>query len=71
MGMGGWRVTFKRYRSRRLVEAKQMDHAGSFYDPRSGRKEDFQSGDYVVREPSGHQRIEKGETFQREYEAVD
>lgn len=63
-------VEWKRYRSKVLVDAKQVDHDGSAWDPRSGRKQDFRAGDYLVRTPDGKQHVEKQETFRREYEQV-
>ena len=65
------RMEWKRYRSRKLVEAKQVTHDGSAWNPRTGQKEDFRSGDWLVRTPDGKQHVERQETFAREYEAID
>ena len=62
---------FKRYRSKVLVEAKELDHDGTFYNPQSGQKDTFRRGDMLIREPSGKQRVEPFERFRREYEAID
>lgn len=62
---------FKRYRSKLLVEAKPLDHDGSFFDPRTGKKEAFRSGDMLIREPSGKQHVETRERFNRDYEAAE
>src|SRR5579883_2068461 len=70
-GAGCLMADFKRYRSKVLIEAKQLDHDGRAYDPRTGKQEPFRAGDYLIREPSGKQRVEKAETFRREYELID
>lgn len=64
-------ATFKKYRSKVLVEAKPLLNGGTFWNDASGQKESYHAGDYVVKEPSGKQRIVGQEQFQREYEEVE
>ncbi len=64
-------MPFKRYRSRLLVEAKELDHDGTYYNPQSGQKDTFRRGDMMVREPGGKQRVEPSERFKQEYEAIE
>lgn len=62
---------FRKYRSRRIVEAKQVDHSFGLYNPRTGQTQPAQPGDYLVKEPGQPQVIVPQETFRREYEAVE
>lgn len=64
-------MTFRRYRTRKLVEAKQVDHDFSMYDPRPNHKVEGRAGDYIVKEPGQPQRVEPKERFEKDYEPVD
>lgn len=55
--------SYEKYRSTRVVEAKQLNHSGTVNGV------PFTSGDYVVRDGTS-QHIENGELFERTYERV-
>ena len=61
---------YKPYRSKRVVLAKPLEHAGTHFDPRTGQKQQFQTGDYLVND-DGKQRIVGRESFEKEYEAAE
>ncbi len=56
-----------RYRSRREIEAKVIDHDGAGYDPRTGQKQNFRKGDLRVK---GSAEVMDGETFHKDWEQV-
>lgn len=61
--------SYKRYRTRKLIEAKQVDHAFGVYDPVTSKRQEGQAGDYLVKD-GNKQWIEPRERFQREYEFI-
>lgn len=60
---------WKKYVSRRLLEAKQVDHDFGMYDPRTSQRVNGRAGDYLVRE-GGKEHIEAKEQFERWHEPV-
>jgi hypothetical protein len=62
-------MPYEKYRSKKVVEAKELPHDGHFFDPRTGAREPFHKGDFAVIE-DGKTRIENGERFRREHERV-
>jgi hypothetical protein len=62
--------TFRRYRTRKLIEAKQVDHGFRMHNPRTGHVEQATKGDYLVREGGKATRVIPREVFELEYELV-
>lgn len=60
---------YEKYLSRKIVEAKEMDHDGHVWDARTNSKVPFRAGDYSVIE-DGKTRIEPGERFRRYFHKV-
>lgn len=60
--------SYLRYRPRKTIEAKQVNHAFGLFNPRTGQRQQGRAGDYLVREAGQPERIVPQELFRREYE---
>lgn len=63
-------MTYRLYRSKKVVRAKELDHDGTDYSAVTGKAEPFRKGDFAVRD-GNDSRIVPGEVFGREWEPVE